>query len=118
MFTTFETFDNIFNSFNLDPIFKNSDLIRKTDSGLNVTILVPGHNNESLHLEANGSNLELTSVLEKAHPSAVKIERKWKLTSSDYDLEKVEAEVKDGILTIQLPKKITAPAKSNGIKIK
>ncbi len=86
---------------------------------------VPGMSREDLQIKVQGNYLELSGNRKAEAPEGYKAHRVERRSasftrsftlSSDVDVEKVEAELGDGILTLTLPKAEAAKAKQIEIK--
>lgn len=104
--------------------------IKETETEFNVSLAAPGLQKEDFHIDLNG-NL-LTISCEKEEKKEEKLEQmtrnEYNFTSfnrtftvpEDVMMEKIEANYKDGILNIMLPKKEEArkPVPQKNIKVK
>ena len=129
------------NSFDLfDDFFKGDDFfsrrenslmktdIRETNDKYIVEMDLPGYEKENINLELNNGNLEISAKVEKEENSEdeekfVRRERFYGECSrsfyvgEDITEEDINAEFKNGILKIEIPKKETLESESDVKKI-
>ena len=102
------------------------DDILEYDDRFEISIEVPGVSKDNISMEFKNGNLDVTAVRKISYDDKKvnklastrtygEIHKSYRLSDS-INWEDIEAETKDGILTIQLPKK--AKAKAKNIKIK
>lgn len=96
-----------------------------TGENLAVNAVVPGVAKDDLSIKIQGNYLEISGTRKSDAPEGYKTHRVERETAvftrsftlpSDIDTEKVEAALKNGILTLTLPKAETAKAKQIAIK--
>lgn len=121
--------DRIFNEFDSSYLYgpafslsSNSPRTNLVDEGnvFKVMAEVPGISKDDLNIKIQGNYLEISGQRKVEDPEGYKVHRRERGSSSfsrsftlpdDVDAEKVEASLKDGILTLSLPKTETAKPK-------
>lgn len=81
--------------------------IDTSDAAVTLTVELPGISDESVSLKQDGRKLTLNVDAEDgASPFVDSFTETWAV-AEDYELESVDAQLRDGLLTIRIPK--TAP---------
>jgi len=73
----------------------------KTETGYSLELLLPGMNKENLKVDVDENILKISGEF-KSKLNSYKIDKTYKLWDN-VDVSKVTAEIKDGVLTINLP---------------
>jgi len=123
--------DNFFNNFEEDD--RNRDNIRlpevdlvENDKNYTIKANIPGIKKENIKISINNNELVLEAKQEEKKEEKNGSLYKCERYSGSYkrvfsltkmcDADKIEADYKDGVLTIQIPKKEPAPVKQINIK--
>lgn len=102
----FSTVDSVFESVN-NALTKPKSIVDKTENGYSLVIAVPGLTKEDLKIVIKDRKLTISYENEKKDDDSYFVEKfsKSYLLSDDIIDKKIEAEVKNGILKINLPTK-------------
>ena len=73
----------------------------KTETGYTLELLLPGMNKENLKVNVEESVLKISGEF-ISKTNSYKINRTYKLSDS-VDVSKITAEIKDGVLTVEMP---------------
>ena len=95
--------------------YKYRTTVDAQDDSYSITAQVPGLNKDDITIKIEGNTLTIDGRKEITERMESSIHRELTI-GNDIDVSKASAEVKDGILTLTLPKKLQKKAKT--IKIK
>jgi HSP20 family protein len=102
----FSTVDIVFESVN-NVLTKPRSIVDKTDNGYSLVMAVPGLSKEDLKIIIRDRKITITYENEKKDEDSYFVEKfsKSYYLSDDIIEKKIEAEVKNGVLKINLPTK-------------
>lgn len=102
----FSTVDSVFESVN-NVLTKPRSIVDKTDNGYSLVMAVPGLTKEDLKIVIRDRKITISYENDKKDENSYFVEKfsKSYFLSDDIIEKKIEAEVKNGILKIQLPTK-------------
>lgn len=102
----FSTVDSVFESVN-NVLTKPRSIVDKTDNGYSLVMSVPGLTKEDLKIVIRDRKITISYENDKKDENSYFVEKfsKSYFLSDDIIEKKIEAEVKNGILKIQLPTK-------------
>lgn len=102
----FNTLDSVFESVN-NVVTKPKSIVDKTENGYSLVMSVPGLTKEDLKIVIKDRKLTISYENEKKDDDSYFVEKfsKSYFLSDDIIDKKIEAEVKNGILKINLPTK-------------
>ena len=95
--------------------YKYRTTVDAQDDSYSITAQVPGLNKDDITIKIEGNTLTIDGRKEITERMESSIHRELTI-GNDIDVSKASAELKDGILTLTLPKKLQKKAKT--IKIK
>lgn len=98
----FSTIDNVFESMS-NVVTRPSSVVDKTDNGYKLTMLVPGLTKEDLNITVK--DRKLTVKFESDENEFISKFSKSYFLSDDIIDKKITAEVKNGVLVVDLPTK-------------
>ena len=116
-----QDFDKLFANFDMDKVFSpevKGSTFEKNSEGTTITLAVPGNSRSTLEIEVVDNEFFVKTIGKDLPKYATRINRRYKFDPNQYDANNLEAECKDGILTIKLPFKKKEAIKSNKIVIK
>jgi HSP20 family protein len=108
-----------------DPAYAGGSHLRDKGSELVLTVELPGVGKDNIELSVTGDNVFVRAAREVETPkgytahrrerSSYKFEHAWKLPVP-VDSQKAEAQIRDGVLTVTLPKSPNAQPKQIAVK--
>lgn len=102
--TLSNVFDRLFEDFS-HPLTTSSNFsehfFSKNEKGYVLELLVPGMNKENLKVEIEDGMLKVFGEY-KSSVNSYKVNRTYKLME-EIDISKINAEIKDGVLNVELP---------------
>jgi HSP20 family protein len=117
-----DSFDDLFNAifFSERNMFSNSVTSRVTkteEGGFNIALSIPGVNKEDVKILLDKGLLSVHYLRPENSDSFVDtFKREWRL-DKDSDLNGITAHFNNGVLTISVPRSVTAPPLSRQIEI-
>jgi len=109
--TLFDTYLDVLNASNLSWSMDIGTQFYETDTGIVYTIDVPGFKEQDLTVEIKDRSISIKG--ERKTPNSFYKINKSLTISSKYNLDGINAELEDGLLTLTIPLKDT---KDNAIK--
>lgn len=98
--TLFDDLNEIITSSGMPMIPSSNHKIDKDDSGLTLTMNVPGYNKELIEVSVDGGDLAIDGKSNTGDSEG--FTKRFKI-GDDLDVDNIEAKIADGILTVSIP---------------
>ena len=98
--TLFDDLNTIFKSSNLPTASKSNYNIETDDSGITLTMNVPGYNKKLINVSVESDDLVIEGKSNSGNIDG--FDKRFKI-GDDLDVDNIEAKVVDGVLTISVP---------------
>lgn len=116
--TTIDTSLNNYITHTIDYSIENKNYVfERTDDAGFIYYLLPGASKDDVSVEINNKNISIEANIEIGNDYEKTIKKSFKVNTTVYDINKIEADVTNGVLTITLPFKEKKEEKNSKRKL-